>query len=170
MTTTIAAFGAATLDRVYELVQRTNQLNISTCRYSREELTSLNAPGSGRRAFVIHASDKFGSYGLIGFAIFEIERNLIIDLMFSCRVQGKLVDDAFVSWLAEANLGSEPGELRARFKANKKNAPARQLLERLGFLPHESDGGFEIWRKVSTGRSLADIRRIISVDVQENIA
>jgi FkbH-like protein len=169
MTTTIAAFNAASLDRVYELVQRTNQLNISTCRYSREELASLNVPGSGRKAFVIHAADKFGTYGLIGFAVFEIKRNLIVDLMFSCRVQGKLVDDAFVSWLAEANLGREPGVLRARFKANKKNAPARQLLERLGFQPHGSDGDFEIWIKASLGRPLADIRRVLSVDVPTTI-
>lgn len=170
MTAKIAAFTAASLDRVHELVQRTNQLNISTYRYSREELATLSAPGSGRRAFVIHATDRFGSYGLIGFAVFEIERNLIIDLMFSCRVQGKLVDDAFVSWLAETELGREPGVLRARYKANKKNAPARQLLERLGFLPHSSDGDFEIWKQVSTGRSLADIGRIISVDAQDSIA
>jgi FkbH-like protein len=170
MTTTITAFTASSIDRVYELVQRTNQLNISTCRYAREELASLILPGSGRRAFVIHAADKFGSYGLIGFAVFEIERNLIIDLMFSCRVQGKLVDDAFVSWLSEANLGHEPGVLRARYRANKKNAPARQLLERLGFLPHSSDGDFEIWKKASPGRSLADIGRVISVDVQNSIA
>jgi FkbH-like protein len=169
MTATIAAFTAAGRDRVYELVQRTNQLNISACRYTREELAALTVPGSGRRAFVIHAADKFGTYGLIGFAVFEIDRNLIVDLMFSCRVQGKLVDDAFVSWLAEANLGREPGILRARFKANKKNAPARQLLERLGFQPHGSDGDFEIWNKESPGRSLADIGRIISVDVQDSI-
>lgn len=170
MITTIADFTAPRIDRVYELVQRTNQLNISTCRYTREELVGLNSSGSRRRAFVIDAADKFGSYGLIGFAVFEPERNLILDLMFSCRVQGKLVDDAFVSWLAETNLGREPGVLRARFKANKKNAPAKQLLERLGFLPHGTDGDFEIWKKASAGRSLADIRRVISVDAQDSIA
>jgi predicted enzyme involved in methoxymalonyl-ACP biosynthesis len=130
----------------------------------------LNRSGSPRRAFVIDAADKFGSYGLIGFAVFEPERSHILDLMFSCRVQGKLVDDAFVSWLGETNLGREPGVLRARFKANKKNAPAKQLLERLGFLPHGTDGDFEIWKKASPGRSLADIRRVISVDAQDSIA
>jgi FkbH-like protein len=170
MTTTIASFTAARIDRVYELVQRTNQLNISTCRYNREELAGLNNAGSPRRAFVIDAADKFGTYGLIGFAVFEPERNLILDLMFSCRVQGKLVDDAFVSWLAETHVGREPGILRARFKANKKNAPAKQLLERLGFLAHDTDGDFEIWEKASPGRSLADIRRVISVDAQDTIA
>jgi FkbH-like protein len=169
MTTTITDFTATKIDRVYELVQRTNQLNISTCRYTREELAGLNNSGSRRRAFVIDAADKFGTYGLIGFAVFEPERNLILDLMFSCRVQGKLVDDAFVSWLAETNLG-RGGVLRARFKANKKNAPAKQLLERLGFLPHGTDDDFEIWEKASPGRSLADIRRVISVDAQDSIA
>jgi FkbH-like protein len=160
---TIEPFGAAALERVFELVQRTNQLNISTRRYSRDELASLCALGSDRKAFVIHAADRFGAYGLIGFAVFEVERSLILDLMFSCRVQGKLVDDAFVSWLAEANLGRGPRVLRARFRENKKNAPARQLLERLGFSAGTSDGDFQIWIQASGGRPLEDIRRIISV-------
>jgi FkbH-like protein len=167
MTATIEPFGVASLDRVFELVQRTNQLNISTCRYSRDELASLFAPGSDRKAFVVHAADRFGTYGLIGFVVFEIERSLILDLMFSCRVQSKLVDDGFISWLYEANLGREHRLLRARFRANKKNAPARQLLERLGFRNEAVDGDFEIWVKTSPGRPLADIRRIISVAVSD---
>jgi FkbH-like protein len=167
MSVTIAAFAAADLDRVYELVQRTNQLNISTSRYAREELAQLIDGESNRKAFIVHAADRFGTYGLIGFVVFESERNLILDLMFSCRVQGKLVDDAFISWLAEANLGREPGVLRARFRPNKKNAPARQLLERLGFSAHMSEQGFEIWVKASRGRALADIRRVVSVSAPE---
>jgi len=169
ITVSIEPFTATSLDRVYELVQRTNQLNISTCRYTRDELAALSDPGSGLNAFVVHAADKFGTYGLIGFIVFEMERSLILDLMFSCRVQGKLVDDAFVSWLADAKLGRAPGPLRARFKANKKNAPARQLLERLGFVAQGSDKDFELWVKSSPSRPLADIRHVISVDTPANM-
>jgi predicted enzyme involved in methoxymalonyl-ACP biosynthesis len=53
--------------------------------------------------------------------------------------------------------------LRARYRPNRKNAPARQLLERLGFSPQTSEEGFEIWVKASPGRALADIRRVVSV-------
>lgn len=167
MSVTIAAFAATDLDRVYELVQRTNQLNISTSRYTREELAQLGNGASQRKAFVVHAADRFGAYGLIGFVVFEPERSLILDLMFSCRVQGKLVDDAFMAWLAEGRLGREPGMLRARFRANKKNAPARQLLERLGFNAQTTEESFEIWVKASPGRALADIRRVVSVTAPE---
>ena len=163
MSVKIEAFAGADLDRVYELVQRTNQLNISTSRYSREELAQLCDGGAQRKAFVVRAADRFGTYGLIGFVVFEPERSLILDLMFSCRVQGKLVDDAFIAWLAEARLGRETEILRARYRANKKNAPARQLLERLGFGAQASEAGFEIWVKASPGRVLADIRRVVSV-------
>jgi FkbH-like protein len=167
MTTTISNLTPERLDRVYELVQRTNQLNISTCRYTREELADMTGAEAAKRAFVIDAADKFGTYGLIGFGVFEPKSHLILDLMFSCRVQGKLVDDAFVSWLAETHGGREPDVLKARFKANKKNAPAKQLLERLGFLPHGTEGDFEIWNKASTGRTLAEIRHIIAVNVRD---
>jgi FkbH-like protein len=159
---------AAHVERVYELVQRTNQLNISTCRYTRDEVVDMARGGSPRLAFVVHARDNFGTYGLIGFVVVDVDNSIVLDLMFSCRVQGKLVDDAFISWLYEAYIGRESGTLKARFRPNKKNAPAKQLLERLGFAPDAEEAGFQIWAKQSQGRALADIRRIISVDVPPN--
>jgi FkbH-like protein len=164
MTVAISRFAQHHLDRVYELVQRTNQLNISTYRYSRDELCNLLA-GNSHSSYVVQASDRFGDYGLIGFIVFDPHSDLILDMMFSCRIQGKLVDDAFLAWLFECVAKHPPGKLDARFRASKKNAPARQLLERHGFSPRATDQEFTIWTKAAAGRTLEGIRQIIVVDV-----
>ncbi len=169
MTVVISRFRQHHLDRVHELVQRTNQLNISTYRYSRDELCSLLA-GNSHLSYVVQASDRFGDYGLIGFIVFDPHRDLILDMMFSCRVQGKLVDDAFLAWLFEFVVKRPPGKLDARFRASKKNTPARQLLERNGFSPQATEEEFTIWSKSAVGRTLEDIRKVITVDVSPNAA
>ena len=168
MTAKISLLADGDQERVYELVQRTNQLNISTRRYTREELAALPKSES-LRAFVVSAADRFGVYGLIGFAVFDLGRSVLVDMMFSCRVQGKLVDDAFIAWLGEANERRGAGSLSARFRGNKKNEPARQLLQRLGFEPGSAEEAFVVWTKTSLGRRLADIESVIRVEAPEGI-
>lgn len=153
-----------TLDRVHELVQRTNQLNLSTRRYTRDHLASLIEGPSDRRAFTVKAEDRFGSYGLIGFCIFDIEGALIQDLMFSCRIQSKLVDDVFVEWLAEGCAQGLGREVHAHFKPTKKNSPARQLLERTGFARAHGNEDGEVWVKQGSPRPLDELTKIITVN------
>lgn len=164
MSVAISRFAEQHLERVNELVQRTNQLNISTYRYSRDELCHLLS-NQTQGSYVVHASDRFGDYGLVGFIVFDLQRDFILDMMFSCRIQGKLVDDAFLAWLFEFVVKHPPGQLRARFRASKKNDPARQLLERHRFVAHETEGDFTIWVKSTAGNKLDDIRKIITIDV-----
>ncbi len=167
MSARIAKLALEHVDRVYELAQRTNQLNISGYRYSREEIRNLVGASGKASAFVVSAQDKFGTYGLIGFVVYDRDACLITDLMFSCRVQGKMVDDAFVAWLYETTVKINGGVLYARFKQTKKNAPARQLLQRLGFELSARENTFEILKKNSIGPDFAEICKIISVDVSD---
>jgi len=55
-------------DRVCELVQRTNQLNFSGRKYRREEIQLIFADERLEK-WVLECSDKFGSYGVVGFGI-----------------------------------------------------------------------------------------------------
>jgi len=157
----IAYLAEPDLERANELAQRTNQLNTSASRYTAEQLRKMMSPGSSTRAVTVRASDRFGNYGLIGLCIVDESQGLIAAMMFSCRIQGKLVDDAMLSWL-EVSFGDER-PLRARFNATKKNTPAKQLLERTGFELETTDAQGEIWKKARRSRPLAEIETIVSV-------
>src|SRR5581483_10163162 len=61
----VAEFQDSDLERVAELVQRTNQLNFSGTKYTRQELDVFLADASLKK-FVLKCADKFGSYGTVG--------------------------------------------------------------------------------------------------------
>ncbi len=130
----VRAFSESDFDRVAELVQRTNQLNFSGHKYTREEVrTIIDDPARGK--FVVVCSDKFGAYGTVGFCIVSSrpDRTVVEDFMLSCRVQGKLVEQALFSHLVTLHPDGKPRYLEVRFRATDRNKPAQQVLQALQF-------------------------------------
>ena len=119
-------------DRVCELVQRTNQLNFSGRKYRREKIDPMLAD-TRLEKWVLECSDKFGSYGVVGFGIASRgpEELRFEDFMLSCRVQGRFVEQAFFNKLATM----EPRKTRiwVNFHATGRNVPAQQVLLAIGF-------------------------------------
>ena len=157
----IAPLDTDDLPRSYELSQRTNQLNIWSSRYTSDQLQALLSEDSPLRAYTVRAEDRFGSYGLVGLCIIDEPARLVRDLMFSCRIQGKLVGETFVAWLAEKYAGTTP--LQARYKQSAKNTPARKLLESVGFVQVTTEEEGERWEQSGVFRALAELSRIIEV-------
>jgi FkbH-like protein len=121
-------------ERVFELVQRTNQLNFSGNRYSRESLDELTrAPGL--LPVVMRCEDRFGDYGIVGFAILRVSGNALemTDLMFSCRIQGKKVEHGFLACLAEQAGRAGLERVVCRYVRTPRNTPAARVFEDLGF-------------------------------------
>lgn len=129
------------LERVAELVQRTNQLNFSGRKYDRAAITGLLADPD-RPRFVVGVRDKFGSYGTVGFCLARREGATVRveDFMLSCRVQGKYVEQALFAWLAEHFPGGYPQRIEVNFRPTPRNAAALRVLESLGF--EQSGDGF----------------------------
>lgn len=76
---------ANNLDRIAELVQRTNQLNFTKIRSGRAELEKLIADFSAECAYIT-VSDDFGDYGIVGF--YALKEGRLVHFVFSCRVLG----------------------------------------------------------------------------------
>ena len=128
------------MERVYELAQRTNQMNFSGNRYPREALREL-IHSVARKTFVIKCDDKFGSYGIVGFSVVDTGEPRLLDLMFSCRIQSKRIEHAFLSFLLAKFRGSKPGDFFANYRKNPKNAPSGKVFEEIGFANvSENDG------------------------------
>lgn len=142
------------LERIYELTQRTNQLNFSGARYDRAALSALMA--TPERAFVLSCADKFGDYGIIGFVVVEPKLALVESFFMSCRVQRKRVEHAFFAYLTEA--WGRPQRLCVRFRPTDKNAASIRLLESLGFAP--AHDGYERAGEASIAE--ADIVRVVT--------
>jgi len=127
--------------RALELIQRSNQLNLSTRRYTEAEFEALLAdPNVLSLAWRCH--DRYGDYGTVGFLSIALgETPVLQDLVISCRVARKKVENGLFHWIA--------GELRARghtllrgmYRATSRNGVLLDALRDVGFAEAgEQDG------------------------------
>jgi len=131
-------------DRIQELVQRTNQLNFSGNRYSRDEISHLLSD-SRYDAFSLDCEDKYGKYGTVGFALVDKQKKRLIDLMFSCRVQSKRVEHAFLAFLLTHYKEQGYKEFSAVYNQTERNIKAGAAFKDMKFTELSSDGPVKIY-------------------------
>ncbi|MCM1223520.1 MAG: HAD-IIIC family phosphatase [Lachnospiraceae bacterium] len=79
------------LDRIHEMVMRTNQLNFTKNRCSKEDLEKQFASPAFDLG-VVEASDKYGDYGIVGFYSLDKATRRLKHFLFSCRTLGMGVE------------------------------------------------------------------------------
>ncbi|HEV3483137.1 MAG TPA: HAD-IIIC family phosphatase [Candidatus Acidoferrales bacterium] len=155
------------LERVHELTQRTNQMNFSGNRYDRKRLAEiLKAPHL--ETYVIKCDDRFGSYGVVGFAIVDTREPRLTDLMFSCRVQSKRVEHAFLSHIIRKYTSDLRPNFHANYRKTPRNAPSGKAFEDIGFIERECVDG--VSRLVVSRQKLALEDGIIKIVESEETA
>ncbi|MDX3901231.1 MAG: HAD-IIIC family phosphatase [Sphingobium sp.] len=124
--------GPSDLDRLNELINRTNQFNTTTVRYSMAELGDLIAD-EGRDVFVSTLSDKFGSLGVVGVVITRVDQEELHfeNVVMSCRAMGFGLE----SQLVHGPLAARPGRRRAvgLYIPTERNGPCADLFALHGF-------------------------------------
>lgn len=119
--------------RVYELAQRTNQMNFSGNKYPRKTLNAI-ADNEDLDTFVLSCKDRFGDYGIIGFSIVRKSDATMQDLMFSCRIQSKRVDHAFLSHIINKYHNPPVACFHVEYKISEKNTPSAQIFSEMSFI------------------------------------
>jgi len=127
------------LGRVTQLINKTNQFNLTTIRKTLDEVRAIsNSPT--HRIYALRVSDKFGEYGLTGVVLVEISADrrvwIICNLLLSCRVLGRGVEAGLIASLASDAAAEGAVEFIASFIPTKKNALATTFLPDHGFRPH----------------------------------
>jgi FkbH-like protein len=128
------------LERVHELTQRTNQMNFSGNRYDRSVLKEiLSTPYLD--TYVLDVEDRFGTYGVVGFCIVDRRVPLMTDLMFSCRIQSKRVEHAFLSHIIREYISEMDRDFWANYRKTPRNAPSGRVFTDLGMQESENIAG-----------------------------
>lgn len=77
------------VERIHDLISRSNQLNYTKKRSTIGEVEEIIKDGTITTGYV-SVKDKFGDYGIVGF--YAIRENKAIHYVFSCRTLGMLVE------------------------------------------------------------------------------
>jgi FkbH-like protein len=122
------------VERAAQLSQRTNQLNLTTRRYSAAEIAAMVA-APDRDVFHVRLADRFGDYGVCGLAILGgAGGELAIDtLLLSCRVIGRGVEEAVLSFLERWSRRRGAAALAAEYRPSSRNELVADLFDRLGY-------------------------------------
>ena len=128
--------GPEDLERIAQLINKTNQFNLTTIRRTLDEVRQL-AKSSHHRIYGLRVSDKFGDYGLTGVVITGISSDratwTIDTLLLSCRVLGRGVETSLLAALADEAREDGATQLQATFIPTAKNAAALPFLPDHGF-------------------------------------
>ena len=87
------------IERIKNLISRTNQLNFTKFRDENIEETIKNT----NSAYII-AKDKYGNYGICGFYSLDEKENKLIHFLFSCRIMNMGIEQFVYSYLGRPEL------------------------------------------------------------------
>jgi FkbH-like protein len=144
----IKEFSPIYLDRITQIINKTNQFNVTTRRYTQGEIEAISVDSKyitlyGRLA------DKFGDNGLISIMITEqrgAELHINVWLM-SCRVLKREMERAMFDQLVCRAKEHGIKTIYGYYYPSKKNGIVKDLFQEMGFVKVNSDkNGNTLWR------------------------
>lgn len=147
MEMTIRTVDESSLSRAAQMTQRTNQFNLTTRRYSESELDALIRSGQ-HEVYTARLRDRFGDDGIIALAILKSDDGAVyIDtFLMSCRVIGREVEAAFLTFLLRRARTLGVKEVIGEYRPTKKNSLAADFYAGEGFeVVHRSEET-TLWR------------------------
>ena len=143
MKMTVRLNDPASVTRLAQLTQKTNQFNLTTRRYSEKEIAE-KINGDDFSVYHFSLEDNFGNSGIVGLAIVEQGNSKKVRLdtfLMSCRVIGRLAEQAFLSTIV-SNLKTRGIEtLSADYIPTRKNILVENFLPENGF-QQSGDGSY----------------------------
>jgi len=141
-------FGPVDLPRIVQLINKTNQFNLTTRRYTAPEVQAMMENDA-----VLHLQfrllDRFGDNGIIAVVIGKLNGDLELPIdtwLMSCRVLGRQVEPATLNAVAHRASAMGAIALIGQFRATPKNALVKDHYSNLGFKLREKSDGESTWR------------------------
>jgi len=131
----VSRFDSFHLPRIAQLMQRSNQFNLTTRRRSEADCAALmNHPGA--IPLYVTLSDRMGDHGLIGVVILEPDedRLAIRDWLMSCRVLSRGVEQFVMNVVMEEAVRLNLTAVRGEYIRTPKNGMVEDFFAQFGFV------------------------------------
>jgi len=134
MVARIAPVDDVNIARVVQLINKTNQFNLTARRRNRGELEAFLAE-TDRVHFWVRLADRFADHGLIAVVLGTVSQGALeIDtFLMSCRVIGRGVEETIAAELGQIAAARGVDWVRGLYRPTERNAMVADLYPRLGF-------------------------------------
>ena len=122
------------MNRITQLINKTNQFNLTGKRFNLEEITNLSR-NSGFLTISGDLKDKFGDNGLVTAFIGKIQKQTIdvVVWLMSCRVFSRNLELALFDHLINLCQGRGISTINGSYVKSKKNFIVKDFYKTLGF-------------------------------------
>jgi len=169
MVCTIAPVDAVSRARVSQLINKSNQFNLTTRRYSESEVAAAERD-HGRHAIQVRLADRFGDNGIISVVIVDKKRRSweVDTWLMSCRVLGRRVEQAVLRHLVGAARREKAAAIIGRYIPTPRNGMVADHYRKLGFtLEETSPDGQTTWRLETASYTAPDLPLLVRDGTQQ---
>jgi FkbH-like protein len=131
----ISEVSSLEFSRFVQLINKTNQFNLRTKRYTVAEVEDMKKDKNNYKIISVSLKDKFSNYGVIsGLIIFKKNKEAFIDTwVMSCRVFGRNLEQAIFNSIIKIMEEWECDKIIGEYLPTKKNKIVKNLYSDLGF-------------------------------------
>lgn len=155
--------------RVAQLINKSNQYNLTTRRYTEAEIADMETRPD-KLLLQVRLTDRFGDNGIISVVIVDkTAREWDIGAwLMSCRVLGRRVENAVLTTLVDLARAQEATTLIGNYVPSTKNRIVQDHYKKLGFkLTSASESGATVWRLDLNAYTEPELPMHIEVELAE---
>lgn len=146
MVARVSPFDALGRARIAQLVNKSNQFNLTTRRYTEAEVAVMERDPE-LFTLQVRLSDRYGDNGMICCVVCRPEGEdwLIDTWLMSCRVLGRRVEELVLDEIVKAARARGVRTLHGVYVPTAKNGMVREHYAKLGFRPVPGEGEETHW-------------------------
>lgn len=148
------------IDRIVQLINKSNQFNLTTKRYTKEEL--LESIANNSCVYCIKIKDKFGDLGTCGVCVIKNNStNYYIDeFLLSCRALGRTIENEFLKVVLNDLYSKNIKQINGEYIKTNKNDQVAEFFDKFGFKKLEEKNGI---KKYNIDISLYELNKRMEV-------
>ena len=136
----------ASLARVAQQTQKTNQFNLTTRRYSEADIARM-VESDDSEVFFLRAGDKFGDMGIVGSCLcqYRDDEAVIDTLLLSCRALGRGIETRFLEEVMHLLAAHGAKRVYGQYIVTEKNAQVAEFFQNNDFAACPGRSGEGQW-------------------------
>jgi FkbH-like protein len=133
--------------RIARLVNKTNQFNLTTRRYTETVIREMSEQKKVFEIYSLQVIDKFGDEGIVGVAILrkKAQQWIIDSFLMSCRVIGRRIETALLANIVEKAKQHGVATIIGEYIPTSKNSLVQKFYPKHGFKPLHQEGALTQW-------------------------
>lgn len=143
MVLTVSRFDSMGRARITQLINKSNQFNLTTRRYNEEDVRHIEEDRESTLCWQARLDDNFGPQGIVSIVILRKSPSVwtIDTWLMSCRVLARGVESALMNLLMQEALAAGVAEVVGEYIPTSRNGLVADFYPRHGFVPVENCDG-----------------------------